>query len=335
MTVLGADTLDRLCWQLHLLYRAGLPSEESLALLAEETPVKGLAGVYRKISGGLSAGGTFSQSAADTGVFPAHMLSMLEIGENTGRMEQVLASLSEYYRREAETQSSLRRAVTYPAVMAALISVVFSILLVRVLPVFGRVFEQMGVVLPPLTRALLSAGNASMYVAAGLCALLLATAAILLGRVGRGKPLPVGKKTRTTLEQSRFSSAMALMLRSALPLEEALARTAALLEGTALAEKVTESGRLMAEGATFARALDASGVLGPLQTGILAAGVRAGAADDAMDEVSARCLFDAEEALHSFITRFEFTLVAVLCLSIGLVLLSVMLPLIGILASLG
>lgn len=335
MAILKAEVLDRLCWQLHLLYKAGVPSEESLALLAQDTPEKSLADTYKSISDGLAKGDTFSESVVSAGVFPAHFVNMISIGEQTGRMEQVLSSLSSYYRREADTQSNLRRAVTYPAMMAVLIAIVFSVLLVRVLPVFSGVFEQMGIEMPALTRTLLSAGNISMYVAAAFCAAILAAAIVLVVRVNRGSNLPIGKNAKRTLDQSRFSSAMALMLKSALPIEAALEKTADLMKGSTAEEKVRECRKMMDDGASFTKALTESGVLSPLQSGILAAGARAGASDEAMEEVAQRSLEEADDTLARFIGAFEFVLVAILCLSIGLVLLSVMLPLIGILSSLG
>ena len=80
------------------------------------------------------------------------MLRMVEIGQVSGRLEQVLSALSAYYRREADARQSLRRAIAYPAAMAVLIAVVFLALVSRVLPVFQQVFSQLGVSLSPLPR---------------------------------------------------------------------------------------------------------------------------------------------------------------------------------------
>jgi type II secretory pathway component PulF len=137
------------------------------------------------------------------------------------------------------------------------------------------------------------------------------------------------------VDRGRFASAMALMLKSALPIDEAMSRTAVLMKNSRLAEQIEVCRQDMAAGTSFAKALGTSGLLSPLQAGLLSAGARSGAMDEAMDEVALRSAEEADEAVSRLLGRLGFFLVFLLCLSVGLILLSVMLPLIGVLTALG
>ena len=83
------------------------------------------------------------------------------------------------------------------------------------------------------------------------------------------------------------------------------------------------------------KAVEQAGVLSGLSAGLLSAGERAGRTDQAMEELSQRCRQEADEALEQLLGRFEYALVAALCAAVALVLLSVMLPLLGVLSAVG
>ncbi len=334
-SLLTAETLDRVSYQLSLLYRAGMPSEESLHLMAEDMSAQQMGAIFAAMAEGLGRGMTLSEAAEETGVFPGHFLHMLKIGEASGNTDEVLLGLSAYYKRSAATQSALRRAFTYPAMMAGLIVAVFAVMLSQVLPVFSKVFQQMGVDLPPVAKALLAFGDGSAVVAIGLCVVLLAATLWFLLRVRSGKGLPIGKKASLALERGQFSSAMSMLLSSGISLEEGLEYAENLFQNSPMAAKLQTAQRKMADGVSFAKALEETAVLTPLQSGLLAAAVRTGETERAMDEVAERCMEESQLALHYFVSKLEFLLVVALCASVGLVLLSVMLPLVGILSAIG
>lgn len=332
---LNADALDRISFQLSLLYRAGAPSEESFALLSEDTSAVKYGHALSAIAKGLGEGLSLSAAARGTGIFPRQYLTMLEVGEVSGNMDEVLLALSRYYHREAGIQSALRRALVYPAVMAGLVLMLFAVMLSQVLPVFSKVFQQMGVALPPLARELMSLGQVSVYAAGGLCALLLLSTIWLLNRKGQQGTLPVGRTANEAMDRGQFSYVMSMLLSSGLSFERGLDYAEELLRNSHLVERLRRCRKVMEEGLPFARALEKSGMLTPLQASLLAAGVRTGDADRAMNEVASRCAEESEEALSRFFTKLEFALVILLCTSVGLVLLSVMLPLVGLLSAIG
>ena len=156
---LTADELSVLCWQLSLLSRAGVPWTECAGLLLEDGQPPRVKAALTQLQGPLSEGVPLSSAMEAAGTFPPYLLRMVEIGQLSGRLDQVLSALSDYYRRESATLDAIRRAVTYPAVMAALIALVFLVLVSRVLPVFSQVFSQLGAGLSPVAAALLGSGS--------------------------------------------------------------------------------------------------------------------------------------------------------------------------------
>ena len=335
------DELSVFCFQLSLMLHAGIGSEEGVSLLLADARGPRQRELLAAVHNQLLEGGQLGDALRSTGAFPPYLLRMVEIGQASGRLDQVLSALAGYYRREADTQRSLRRAVAYPAVMGLLISVIFLVLVSRVLPVFQQVFAQLGVGLSPVAQALLRFGSASQAVATVVAVLLVLCAVVLVylfrSRKGAGTYVRLFSKSAAgqAVDRSRFASAMALMLSSGLPLDEAMSRTVALLESSALSASLADCQRRMEEGESFPKAVEGAGLLSSLQAGLLSAGSRAGVTDQAMEELARRCGQQADEALERMLSRFEYGLVVVLCAAIGLVLLSVMLPLLGVLSAIG
>lgn len=334
---LNDDELSALCWQLFLLGRSGISWAESADLLLEDSQPTRIRDALERLREPLSAGSVLSQALKEAGGFPEHLLRMVEIGEASGRLDEVLATLSEYYRQETDTQAAVSRAVTYPAVMSAIIALVLLILTVRVLPVFSQVFAQLGAGISPGTAALFGSGAGGKMAAYLLSGLLLAGSAVLLlfFRGRRSRTLFSRGAAGQALARGQFASSMALMLQSGLSTEEALDRTGELLAGSSLEKSFADCRRRMEDGASFPRAVEDAGVLTGLQAGLLAAGFRAGSPEEAMTEVARRAREEAENRLNRGLSRLEYTLVVVLCAAVALVLLSVMLPLLGVLSAIG
>lgn len=340
---LDSEILSVLCYQLGLMLKAGIGSEEAVEALREDVSDPRIDGVLKELQGSLLDGAPLSEALKRSGAFPAYMIRMVEIGQAAGRLDEVLSALAGYYRREADTASAIRRAILYPAVMAVLVAAVFLILMVRVLPVFQQVFTQLGVSLSPMAQGLLQAGQAGKYVAAVVVVLLGVGALALLFFSRRSAQSARTLETRflgkgaagIAVDRSRFASAMALMLSSGLQLDEAMERTILLLEGSVLTPRLQECKTQMDNGTDFAKSVMSSKVIDGMQAGLLGAGFRAGVPEQAMEELAERCQDEADGRLSRRLSRLELSLVVVLCVSVGLVLLSVMLPLLGVLSAIG
>ncbi|MCC8122609.1 MAG: type II secretion system F family protein [Oscillospiraceae bacterium] len=334
------DELSNFCQQLSLLARAGITGEESIAMLLAETETTAKQQLYTDIHNDMLQGATLSAALQKSGAFPAYLVQMIEIGQTSGRAEQVLDALSTYYQREADTLRALRQTVAYPAGMSALIAVIVLILVARVLPVFQRVFEQLGVAASPTAAMLLQFGEAGKYIAIVLAIVLIICAIwlfwMLFQKDARGFGTLFSKtEAAHCVDRSRFSSAMALMLASGLPLEASLERVCTLLKDSSLSGPIDVCYRQTIAGTPFPKAVADAKIFTGIEAGLLSTGFRAGIPDQTMEDLGRRSSAQASEFLNRTLIRFEYGLVVALCAAVALVLLSVMLPLLGVLSTIG
>jgi len=337
---LTEDELSNFCHQLALMAQAGISGEDGLSILQAETdsPVKKR--LYGEIHRAMLDGATLAQALKESGVFPDYLVQMVEIGQASGREEQVFVGLTLYYQREADTRRALRQTIAYPAGMAALIAVIVLVLVARVLPVFQRVFEQLGVATSTVATILLKFGDAGTYIATVLAIVLIVGAALLLcilwQKNGRAFNRLFSKTAAARcVDRSRFSSAMALMLSSGLPLEKSLEQVCSLLSDSSLHPALEDCKKRTEEGESFPKAVTAAKVFTGMDAGLLSTGFRAGLPDKTMNDLATRYNEKASDLLSKTLVRFEYGLVVALCAAVALVLLSVMLPLLGVLSTIG
>ena len=151
--------LAAFCGQLALILRSGISSMEGLSLMHEDLPEGDtrvlLGDILHKMGDRHSA----LYRSRFNGSFPSYLCSMTEVGELSGRLDDVMEGLAEYYHREDTLAANLRSAVSYPLLMLGMMAVVLIILVIRVLPVFQQVYEQLGVDMSGISGTLLQFGE--------------------------------------------------------------------------------------------------------------------------------------------------------------------------------
>ena len=128
--------LSGLTMELSLLLRAGVGVGDALSMLGGEDGYQDLlAGMAQRAD----EGAPLSECLRTGGRVPAYVCGLIEVGEETGRTEEALSALSQYYEQRARLDRQVRSALLYPAVMLVLMLVVIGVLLVQVLPIFDDV----------------------------------------------------------------------------------------------------------------------------------------------------------------------------------------------------
>lgn len=334
------EEIAQLSLELSLLLHAGVGMADALSLLSEEEGGAVLAYLTERVDKGTPLSGALRESEA----FPAYVCGLVETGERTGRTEQALAALSRYYEERGRLRRRVRNALAYPAVMLGLMLVVVGILLVKVLPVFDSVYISLGSRLSGVAGGLLALGRWLESVMPALWAVL-ALAAVFAAACAVCEPVQrvvLGLWQRRfgdrgvsrKLNDARLAQALAMGLAGGLPLEESLELAAGLLEGGGRAR--CEACRLLLEdGSRLSEALEESGLLPRRCCRLLELGQRGGAGDTAMEKIAADLMEEGEAALEGLTARLEPSLVLACSLLVGLILLSVMLPLMNIMSAIG
>lgn len=341
---ISAAELSIFCGQVALILEAGLPLYDGMETLAGADTNSENAEMFRKASEGVTATGSLYDALKDDDRWPEYMVEMVGIGERSGHLETIMRGLETYYAREDRIRSSVVSAVTYPILLAVLLVVIVLILLWRVLPVFRRVLEGMGVGLNESGSTLIHLGEIIGWVVMVLVVLLVIAAlaiVILMKTKYRDKVMgflqrifPPIVRLNQKLTASRVSGVLSMMLSSGFPTDEALEMTERVISDQSAAEKVKSIRTGLEEGKSFADAIEDADIFNELHVRMIKMGSATGREDQVLGKLSNLYEGEVEEDITRLISIIEPTLVALLSVVIGAVLLAVILPMAGILSSL-
>ena len=334
--------LSRIFRALSALLHAGISPAEGMYLLAQEEG-EALSRQLTEMGNRLDLGQTLS-GVMDG--FPAWARAMVAVGEETGRLEEALSFLADYCDEGIRTRRLLKQSLAYPVMLFALMLLVIGLLLTRVLPVFDQVYASLGTGLTGLAGGLLVVGRKltqALPVLAVLLGLLLA--GLLIYRFVPAAQNYVNHHFQKSLgdrgilrkfNNARFARALAMGIGSGQTAEEALTLAGRLLSDIpGAAGRCAEAEALLAEGADLSQALEQTGLLPPARSRMLAVGLRSGSVDKILTDVADRMENDARQALEDWLSAVEPALVLLSAALVGVILLSVMVPLLDILSALG
>ena len=333
----SCEELSAFCLQIALLLEAAVPLDEGLTIMAEDAADEKEKAMLLYMAEGAELGDPFFKVLEDTGVFPAYVVRMARLGQQTGTLDQMMKSLSGYYEKEDRLLKAVKNAATYPAMMILMLLVVLFVLFTKVMPVFSKVYEQLGASLPAAASAAIRLGGILSGAALVLAALIAAAAAAIWTAARFGKKLSLVEKGITAVKnRSRIARAVALRRFTAvLALEKSMELAKELAENEAVARQIDACAKRLEEGSSYYDAMKETGLFSGFYIQMIKVGSRSGHLDQVMEEISGDYEEMADSAIDRMIARFEPTIVAVLAVSVGLVLLSVMLPLVGVLSAIG
>lgn len=338
--------ISDLLGQLALLSKAGVPLSDGLYLLAEDETNPKIHPLLTASAKATEEGLGLSAAFAGTDAFPTHVTGLLDVGEQTGRTEETLLALSRYYAEQDRTNKKLRSALTYPIILFFMMMAVIVVLLSKVIPVFEDVYASLGGSLTGIAGGLLVFGNTLNHLLPFLCvllALLLLAALLFIFMPGLRKRAKARMLQKfgdrgifRKLNDARFAQALSMAYSSGLPLEECIALAGNLLQDCPDAARRVEDCRTsLNQGQELAQALQASTLMPPASCRMLTLGLRAGTADTTLEEIAQRLSEEAEDTLESKLSMIEPALVIITSLLVGVILISVMLPLMHIMKAIG
>ena len=226
--------------------------------------------------------------------------------------------------------------------MLGMMGIVIVVLLVKVLPVFQQAFQQMGMEMNTLSLGLLKAGSIlSNYSGIFLLFVVLLIALILfLSLSEKGHTylrnaayhLPVFRDIPLAADYGRLAQGLSLGLKSGLTPDTSLELSAEMVSHPLILKRLEETGHLLEEGTPFYQALTDSKLFTGMEGRLISVGFQSGSADEALNQLSVKYREKAVDLISEAISIVEPTIVIILSLLVGLVLLSVMMPLLGILS---
>ncbi len=341
---LSNSEISAFCEQLAFMVKAGISLQEGLSIMsADAKNSKQGTDITDGLLEHVEQGQTLGFALKESGEFPDYMVHMVEIGEASGKLEEVLDSLYQYYERNETISRNIRSAVTYPLVMIVMMIAVILVIIVQVLPVFEGVFQQLGKEMSPFVQGIMSFGNSvSQYAVIIIAVIAVIIIVILVAYRSKGGRRwfstlfeRVFPKLSGTISSGRFASAMALMLGSGMDVDQAMDMSYELTENNATRHKIQKAKERMAEGKPFADAIVEAGLFTGVYGRMITVGFKTGTLDSVMQRIADHYEEDIERRIGTLVSALEPTLVAILSLIVGLILLAVMLPLMSVMSAIG
>ncbi|MHB8623482.1 MAG: type II secretion system inner membrane protein GspF [Sulfuricaulis sp.] len=329
--------LAQLTRQFATLIHAGLTIEECLDALIEQTESARsrsiLAGVRTRVLEGQSLARGLAQFPES---FPDIFRSMVDAGEQSGRLDDVLERLADYTESRQNLQQKVLLAFIYPALVTVVATAVVIGLLVFVVPQVTRVFENTGQTLPVITRALIAVSN--FVRGGGWWWFIVIAIGLMAFRVALREPhlrsrwhsfllrLPlVGRLLRGT-NAARLASTLGILTASGIPLLNALQSGAQIVTNLPMRAAVEDALRQIRDGGSLSRALGKTKLFPPLVIHLIASGEATGKLDEMLDRAAAAQTRELENWVKALTALIEPVLILVMGTIVLFIVLAILLP---------
>lgn len=336
------EVLVIFCRQMYSLTKAGVPLLRAMKGLSSNTVNKQLHNALNDVVSELTNGRSLSASMKlHSNVFSSLFVSMINVGENTGRLDEVLLQLSNYYEQELETRKRIKSAMRYPTFVITFVVAALGILNYFVIPQFASMFSRFGVDLPLPTRILIGTSNFVVaywaWILAAIFGSLLAFKGWQSGASGREKwdkfklKMPIVGSIVSRAQMARFARTFALMLRSGVPLNQAISLSAEAMGNRYLELRLLEMKGSIEAGGTVSATAIKSGIFTPLVIQMISVGEETGRIDELLLEVADFYDREVDYDLKTLTARIEPILLMFVAAIVLILALGIFLPMWGML----
>ncbi len=325
------------CRQMSTMTNAGVTIMSSISAIAAQAENPLLAEVLTDVGKELESGKTFSEACAKhKDFFPNIFISMVEAGEASGALDDVLGRMAEYFENQSEIREKVKSATTYPTFIGVAAVAVVIVLMTTVIPGFASMFAEGGQDLPGITVAMMAASNfMQKYFYIIVPALIVAAIAF--------KQWSATTRGRHTLQRlsirlpkfgtifrnsaiGRFCRSLSILVASGVPMIQALEIVARVVNNVEYSSAILHARKGVSEGMTLSQGLSNSPHFTPLVLHMLKVGEEAGALDDMLAKVADFYEAEVKYTVDRLSSIIEPIMILGLAVIVGIMLASVMLP---------
>jgi general secretion pathway protein F len=325
--------------QLATLTRSGISLVESLTAIIDQSDKPDLKTAFIDVRDQVNQGMSLADAfARHPKYFDTLYCNMVNAGEQSGTIEQVLGRLADFMAAQNRLKSKVISAMAYPAVMAVMGIIIISIMMVVVVPKMTSIFQTFGKEMLPLpTRMLI--GTSDFMRSFWWLVLALIVIGIVAFRkwkkTGKGELkwhgfvlwAPLFGKLSMMMAVSRFSKTLSTLLSSGVPLLTAMDITKGVLGNAVLQQVIVEASSSIREGESIAEPLKASGRFPPLVTHMIAVGERSGQLEEMLENVATSYDAQVETRVATLTSLLEPLMIVVMGLGAGSIAVAILMPL--------
>ncbi|KGP63467.1 general secretion pathway protein GspF [Legionella norrlandica] len=334
---ISAADLSLLTRQLATLLAAGIPVEESLRGVSEQTEkdkVRELIiGVRAKV---LEGYGLAQAMAQYPNAFPELYRATVGSGEQTGRLDIVLEKLADYTEKQQQTRQKVQQALIYPLLMIIVSTAIISFLLTFVVPKIIDVFTESGQTLPPMTQILI---NLSQYIKAYGLYTLLALILILIGfkkslsnvkiKTAWHKlilKLPIVSYLVKTINVARYIHTFGILFAAGVSVLETMRVSASLVTNLVMRQAFDTATLRVREGSGINEALKETGFISPMAIHLIASGEKSGQLSDMMERSATHLDNEVNRLIDTSLTLLEPMVILLMGAVVLFIVLATLLP---------
>jgi type IV pilus assembly protein PilC len=334
------------CRQFATMVNSGLTLLRSLSILVSQTENKKLAEVIESVSQDVQSGSSLSQALArHPKQFNRLFVAMVRAGETGGTLDKTLMELAASIEKQVELRGKIRSAFAYPVMVLAMVCCILLAMLLFIVPVFKKMYSDLGGRLPLPTRVLISASN--LFVHAFPAVIAVVVVAVLGYR--RWVRTPKGKATRDRLilripifgplarknAMTRFAGTLSTLLSSGVPVLESLDITADTAGNVVVADGVRAISEGAKRGEPMTRPLTDHPVFPPMVIQMMAVGEETGSLDSLLRKVATFFEQEVARTVDALTSILEPLLIVVLGSAVGSMVISLYLPMFDIIKLVG
>jgi MSHA biogenesis protein MshG len=324
--------------QMYTLNKAGVPILRAFAGLEASATKPAMVDLLKDVRASLDQGRELSVALArHVALFGNFYISMIRVGEMTGRLTEVFLRLNEHMEFERDVRERIKQATRYPTFVLMAMAAAIVILNIFVIPVFAKVFAGFNSELPLITRGLLGFSNwmlnwwpllivASVVVAIGVRAYLRTPG----GRYkwdARKLKLPIIGEIILKATLARFARSFALSSQSGVPLVQALTVVAQTVDNAFIGARIEQMRDGIERGESISRCAAATGVFTPVVLQMINVGEETGELDNLLFEIAGMYERETDYNIKGLSAAIEPVLLAVIGALVLLLALGVFLPL--------
>ena len=338
---IGAKALAALTRQLSTMIGSGIRIEEALRILGVQNAKRPEGPVLVNVRGAILEGRSFAGALSDhPRVFPAFYRASVAAGEQSGRLDDVLAHLTDFVERRERSRQKVQLALIYPALLAVVSALIIGLMLVYVVPDITKVFVTRGVQLPLLTRALIGLSDAvqtfgwiAMLGVAGLVMfarqwLRLETNVVTVSRwIAQGR---LTRRFSIQMNAARFAGSLATLVRSGVPLVDAVTAAAAVTPNAWLRTRAQLVAARLREGASLQRAMTEADCYPPMLIAVVASGESSGRLGDALGRAAQDLDTDTEALSATLVSLVEPAILLLMGGVVLLLVLAILMPIVNL-----
>ncbi len=334
---LSALDLALMTRQLATLARAGLPLEEALQAVAEQSEKARMKSTLLGVRAKVLEGHTLAAGLEEfPSTFPIVYRATIAAGEQAGRLDTVLERLADYTEARHSLRQKISHALIYPIVLTCLAITIITLMLVYVVPKVVGVFESTGQTLPILTRALIAL-SAFLQNWWWLLLMALALGIFAISRVLRQEgprravhrwllrlPL-IGRVTRG-LNTARFTRTLSILSSSGVPVLEALGISASVVTNVPMRDAVEEATVRVREGGAIGTAMSRSKLFPPMSIHLISSGEASGELDSMLERAAGHQENEMDSLLSTMLSVLEPALIIFMGLIVLAIVMAILLP---------